>query len=138
LKNVAGKIAWTLAAVFSYALALVAMFLAPELGGGAGAGWRVAQAALYGGFGVALLGLLGRSFPLSGPNVWRLAAVALGAAATAAGLWLTLPAGRGGALLDAWMVALLGLAVAAMLPRWLPTALTRRWLGIERRHTSAN
>jgi hypothetical protein len=60
----------------------------------------------------------------------------VGAAAAGVGLWLTQPLPLVGAAFDAWAAALLGLAIAAMLPRWLPNAIARRWLAIERRQTT--
>ncbi len=127
---------WTVTALFWYAMVL-AMFLGvPTLRENEG-WWRAAHGVSYGGLGVLLLGALARAVPDSGPNVWRATALGIGAGLAALGGWMTLrllPM----AAFDAWMSALLGLAVAVMMPRWLPDALTRRWLAIERRHGAAD
>jgi hypothetical protein len=126
------RIGWSVVAGLGYAVTLIALY-AGLAGRESGAGWRWAHALAYAVVGVALLGALARQLPRAQPHVWRVLALVVGAGAAGLGLWLSQPALRAPASIDAWMAALLGLAIAAILPRWLPAPLTRRWLGIERR-----
>ena len=129
------RIGWLVVAGLGYAATLAVLYTGLALRE-TGPWWRWAHALLYAGVGVALLGALARQLPHARPHVWRLLTLIVGAAGAGLGLWLLQPAPRAPVLLDAWMAALLGLAITAMLPRWLPTVMTRRWLGIERRQMS--
>ena len=128
------RIGWSVVAVLGYAATLAALYAGLGVRE-TGLWWRWAHGLLYAGVGVALLGALARQLPHARPHVWRLLTLAVGAGAAGFGLWLMQPALRAPISIDAWMAALLGLAITAMLPRWLPTVVTRRWLGIERRQT---
>jgi len=119
-------------ALLDYGAVLVLLYAVPELRGSDTA-WRSAHGFLYAAFGVVLLGALARRFPDAGANVWRSLTLVVGAAAAGIGLWFTQGSMRTPPSFDAWMAALLGLALAVMFPRWLPTSATRRWLGLERR-----
>ena len=126
------RIGWSVVAVLGYAATLAALYVGLA-GRESGVWWRWAHALLYAGVGMVLLGALARQLPHARPHVWRVLALVVGAVAAGLGLWLTQPTLRAPASIDAWMAALLGLAIAAILPRWLPAPVTRRWLGIERR-----
>jgi hypothetical protein len=121
---------WLVSALFGYAAVLIVLFGVPWLRE-SDALWRLAHGVLYGAFAAVLLGALARGAPNAGPATWRSVTLALAAIAAGAGVWLTQRLQS--AAFDAWMAALLGIAVAVMLPRWLPDSITRYWLAIERR-----
>jgi hypothetical protein len=98
--------------------------------GAAPAGWRrgfdIAAALLW---GVFLLGAIARLRPAWPAPLWRLALLGLGLVLAAPGLWLV----QGRLLLDDLVAVLLGLALAAILPRVLPDPILWHWLGQDRR-----
>jgi len=93
---------------------------------------RWAYAAGFFVFGAILLGAVARWWQNGSPALWRPAMLSLGSLAAAGELAL-LPQPAGGALLDQWMAALLGLLAVAILARLLPDRINRLWLGIDRR-----
>src|SRR5438105_1073642 len=133
--SMSSRVVWAVTAVACYA-ALIALWLHwpayaenPTL-------WRAAHGVTYAALGAVLLGALARQVPMAGPHAWRALAFVLGAIAAAAAVWLMRrlqPMLAPELALDAWMDAMLGLAVAVMLPRWLPVEAVRRWLAVERR-----
>ena len=123
---------WLVSALFGYAAVLIVLFGVPWLRE-SNALWHLAHGVLYGAFAAVLLGALARGAPNAGPATWRSATLALAAAAAGAGVWMTQRLQS--AAFDAWMAALLGIAVAVMLPRWLPDPITRHWLAIDRRQS---
>lgn len=90
-------------------------------------------AACYGVFGGLLLGAVARWWRGGSPALWRPFMLSVGSLAAALEIGLHARHGLVGALVDRWMVALLGLLVAALLARLLPVRLVRLWLGLERR-----
>jgi hypothetical protein len=127
---------WKLGIAFFYGIVVMALYGVPGLFEDENM-WRIAHGFWYGGFGVGLLAVLARNFPHARPDAWRVATLMVGALAAGVGLWVMkstwgmFTASDG---FDAWMAALLGLAIAVMLPRWLPASVTCRWLALERRH----
>ena len=80
-------------------------------------------------WGVFLLGAIARwRLGWSAPY-WRLSLLGAGLALAAFGLWLV----HRRLTLDDLAAALLGLAIAAILPRVLPAEIVWRWLGRDRR-----
>lgn len=82
--------------------------------------------------GVVLLGTVARWWRRGSPILWRPAMLSLGA------IFAAIETGwRGSAAsapaVDRWMVALLGLVLAAILARFLPVRLARFWFGVDRR-----
>ncbi len=82
--------------------------------------------------GFLLLGAAARWWPDSSPLLWRPIMIAAGSGLAVAEVMM-----HGGATdaarIDAGMASVLGLVLAAILARLLPEAITRRWLGIDRR-----
>ena len=83
--------------------------------------------------GVVLLGAVARLWPGAGAPLWRLTMVVTGSGIALAQVWLVYLIRAVPPSLDTWMVALLGIAIASILPRLLPDGLLRRWLVAERR-----
>ena len=126
------RMVWLLGALLLYAAVLMGLYGMPTLYENDTA-WVRAHGFSYAGFGALLLGALARSFPQAGPNTWRVATLVLGAVAAGVGAWLIQKSSHASSSFDAWMAALLGLAIVVMLPPWLPTSATCRWLGLDRR-----
>ncbi|MHB8454621.1 MAG: hypothetical protein ACYDDO_07935 [Acidiferrobacterales bacterium] len=82
--------------------------------------------------GLLLLGAAARWWSNSSSLLWRPIMIAAGSGLAAAEAIV-----HGGATdaarVDIWMASMLGLLLAAILARLLPEAITRRWLGIDRR-----
>lgn len=89
--------------------------------------------AAYSLFGVVALGAVARWWPKGSPALWRPFMLSVGSlcAALEIGLRGTLDAVL--PAVDRWMVALLGLLVAAIAARLVPDRVTRRWFGVDRR-----
>jgi hypothetical protein len=134
--TMSSRFGWVVSAVFAYALVLSMLYGVPALRPAGDVLWRIAHGVAYAALGAVLLGALARNFPHAGAHVWRLSALVLGALAAGLGLWLTQPPQLSAASLDAWVAAVLGLAIVTTMPRWLPNAVVLRWLAIERRQTS--
>jgi hypothetical protein len=123
---------WTVVAAGIYAGILLVY-------GQAGAGvegitplsWLYAGA--YGAFGILLLGAVARWWQSGSPALWRPFMLSVGSLAAALEVWSNAQAAPSGALVDRWMLALVGLLVAALLARLLPNRVIRQWLGIDRR-----
>ena len=102
-----------------------------------GAGSVMVFRAVYGfGYfllGVVLLGAVARLVPGAGAPLWRLTMVATASGIALVQVWLVYLVRAVPPSLDIWMVALLGIAIAAILPRLLPAGVLRRWFVAERR-----
>lgn len=96
-------------------------------------GFRALWSAAFLVFGIALLGTLARWRPEGNVNGWRAAALFAGAVLAAAEVWAVSRGAIRGFSLEVWMAALFGLALAMILPRWLPEPWMRYWLALERR-----
>jgi hypothetical protein len=118
---------WTLAGGALYA----GIWWLPGPAGRGAALAQVGYGAAYFLLGVVLLGVVARWWVRGAPALWRPVMLSAGSLAAAGEIWWR--AGGGPALVDRWMVALLGLLAAAILVRLLPDRLKRRWLGIDRR-----
>ena len=123
---------WAVATAGSYATILL---LSGRFGGGAGDAhftpWQ--YAAGYVVFGGLLLGAVARWWQGGSPALWRPFMLSVGSLAAALEIWSHAQGGPAGVPVDRWMVALLGLLVAALLARLLPGRVIRLWLGLERR-----
>ncbi|MHB1202769.1 MAG: hypothetical protein ACYCZC_06445 [Acidithiobacillus sp.] len=77
------------------------------------------------------LGAIARRWPAMTPYGWRPLAILSGAVLS--GLEIFLRAGPldNKARIDAWMTALIGIAIVAILARVIPAALRRSWFGQE-------
>lgn len=119
---------WFLGAALSYATALLGhAWLATAFEPGAlRRGFDIAAALVW---GVFLLGAIARQQPGWPAAYWRLSLLGVGLALAALGLWLV----HGRLTVDDLAAALLGLAIAAILPRVLPERIVWRWLGKDRR-----
>lgn len=131
------RIAWTAATLLYFASMQVLLYQAAAWEQ-AGEGWpefvvTAGYALIHGGFGVVLLGAIARLAPGAGPSLWRPGMLMGGTLSMVLGMWLQSRVGGPPMTLDLGMAGLLGLAVAALLPRLLPETATRRWLGMERR-----
>ncbi len=125
---------WSAATIACFGIVHVALYLiVPRQASAPTYGIKLHYALVHVPFGVLLLGALARLLPASGPNAWRSLTLAIGLPAATAGLWWQQQAGGARLRLDLVAATLLGLAVAALLPRLLPESVVRRWLGIERR-----
>ncbi len=130
------RIGWLVSALLWYGVVLLVSTQMPDFDSSPSL-WRAMHAGLYGGLALMLLAAFARSFPRANPTSWRLATLAVAALAAGAERWLVPNVMSPLSAFDAWMAALLGIAVGVMLPRWLPTSITCRWLGIERRQKSS-
>jgi len=83
--------------------------------------------------GVAMLGAVARLSPRAGMPTWRLVMLTSGSALALAEGWIVHMAQASPIRLDNWMAAVLGLVIAAVVPRLLPFAALRYWLAAERR-----
>jgi hypothetical protein len=90
-------------------------------------------AASYAVLGVLLLGAVARWWRGGSPALWRPFMLSVGSLAAALEIVLHARHALASASVDRWMVALLGLLVAALLARLLPGRLVHLWLGLERR-----
>lgn len=121
---------WLWGAALTYAMALL---------GHAWVATAIERVALRRGFdiavalvwGVFLLGAIARRQPGWPAPYWRLSLLGIGLALAASGLWLV----HGRLTVDDLAAALLGLAIAAFLPRVLPERVVWRWLGQDRRRS---
>jgi hypothetical protein len=84
-------------------------------------------------FGVVLLGVLARWLASGTINGWRAGTLFGGALLAAIEVWVVTGGGTRAFSLEIWMAALLGLALALILPRWVPDRWLRHWLALERR-----
>jgi hypothetical protein len=128
---------WIAAALLYFASMQVLLYQA-AVWERAGEGWppfviKTGYALIHGGFGVVLLGAIARLAPRAGAGLWRPWMLIGGTLLMMAGMWLQSRISGPPMTLDLGMAGLLGLAVAALLPRLLPEAVARRWLGMERR-----
>jgi hypothetical protein len=123
---------WAVAATGWYAAILM---IFDRLAGAADGATAVLglYAAGYAVFGALLLGAVGRWWRGGSPALWRPFMLSVGSLAAALEIVLHVRHALAGAAVDRWMVALLGLLVAALLARLLPGRLVHRWLGLERR-----
>jgi hypothetical protein len=80
-------------------------------------------------WGAVLLGVIARRQPAWPAAYWRLSLLGVGLALAVLGLWLV----HRRLALDDLAATLLGLAIAAILPRVLPDRIVWRWLGQDRR-----
>jgi len=87
----------------------------------------------YALFGVALLGTISRWWRRGSPLVWRPAMLSIGGLCAAAEVVARSGTAPAGMLVDQWMVALLGLLLAAIAARLIPERHARLWLGVDRR-----
>lgn len=126
------RLRWGIGTLLVYAAIQWLLYGVPALRQPDDTVWRIAHGFAYAACGVVLLGALARGLPQAGAHVWRVTTLLLGALAAGAGLWAAHQPMQAPATLDAWMAALLGVALAVVLPRWLPDAAARRWLGVDR------
>ena len=123
---------WTVATAGIYAAILL---LSGQFGGAAGETgdfpWLYALG--YSVFGVLLLGAVARWWQGGSPALWRPFMLSAGSLAAALEIASMTRDSLAHLPVDRWMVALLGLLLAALLARLLPARLTRWWLGLERR-----
>jgi len=134
------RITWVVAAGMFYGLIvlgharlteLLALLRVTEMAGTPRFKW--AYALVYCIFGVLLMGATARLLSAAGPVLWRPTMLVAGALLAALELWLVQRLDGDSMRLETWMAALLGLALAALVARFLPDSLLRRWFGIERR-----
>jgi hypothetical protein len=123
---------WTFAAVGVYAVILLG---SSRFGGQAGGvislPWVYALG--YFAFGVLLLGTVARWWQGGSPALWRPFMLSVGSLAAALEIGVQAKSGLASLPVDRWMVALLGLLLAALLARLLPYRVNHLWLGLERR-----
>jgi len=84
-------------------------------------------------FGVVLLGTVARWWTRGSPALWRPFMLSVGSLCAALEIGLRNAADTAPSAVDRWMVALLGLLVAAIAARWVPDRVTRLWFGVDRR-----
>jgi len=87
----------------------------------------------YFALGAAMLGAVARLRSQAGMPTWRLVMLTSGSALALAEGWIVHMVQAAPMRLENWMAAVLGLVVAAMVPRLLPFAALRYWLAAERR-----
>jgi hypothetical protein len=123
-----------------WAVAATAMYAAISLISGRFAGaadWTATflglYAASYSVFGALLLGAVARWWRGGSPALWRPFMLSVGSLAAALEIALHARLGVASASIDRWMVALLGLLIAALLARLLPGRIVHLWLSLERR-----
>jgi hypothetical protein len=90
--------------------------------------WVYALAFL--GFGVLLQGAIARVFYRASPLLWRPLMLCAGALFALVQIWSIKAVVALAVPVNAWMSALLGLALAALAARVLPQRLLLRWYGI--------
>ncbi|HWR87804.1 MAG TPA: hypothetical protein VN277_05235 [Acidiferrobacterales bacterium] len=128
---------WTFATVGIYAaILLVSGGFGGFADGAVFSAWL--YAAGYCVFGSLLLGAVARWWQGGSPALWRPFMLSVGSLAAALETWSHAQGGLAGVPVDRWMVALLGLLVAALLARLLPGRVIRLWLGFERRAHNAD
>lgn len=92
---------------------------------------------IYGGaylvFGVLLLGAIARWQPATDPVFWRPTMLIVGGMLALVDLALQQASNYFSIGVERWMVALLGLTVAAISARVLPSSALYYWLGTDRR-----
>lgn len=127
------RVFWALAAGLWYGVIWLAHRIGlEEIGVGSTATLRWVYGAGFFVFGVILLGAVARWWRTGSPALWRPVMLSVGSLAAAVELALV-PQPAGGALVDQWMAALLGLLAVAILARILPDRVNRLWLGLDRR-----
>lgn len=90
------------------------------------------RAGEYGLLGAILLGGISRLLPGSGPYVWRPLMIVIGAVLSGLEVFLRTQAFPQQAVrIDAWMTALIGLAVVAIVARVAPGRVRALWYGEE-------
>lgn len=130
----ASPLRWTITAAFLWCALLGWHGIgATRLGGESVAVFRAVYGFGYFAFGVAMLGAVSRLWPQAGAALWRPVMLASAASLALAQVWLVQVTRAAPLNLDTWMAAVLGLAVAALVPRLLPNAWLRLWLGTDRR-----
>ena len=88
------------------------------------------RAAEYALWAALALGAIARFAPALSPYGWRPVTIFLGAALSGLDVFVgTGPVGN--VRIDAWMTALMGIAVVTILARVLPSTMTRFWFGQE-------
>jgi len=118
------RLAWTTAALLTGGLIFL---LAGPIGQAPASTWLYGAA--YFVFGVLLLGAVARWWKRGSPVLWRPAMLSIGALCAAIEV-----SSRGqSAPVDRWMVALLGLLVAAIVARFMTFRVARFWFGLDRR-----
>lgn len=100
---------------------------APVTGGISSFHWIYTLA--FFGLGVLLLGIVGHTFTGLGRTSWRPLALCLGAGLTLVHMWVGRVTTGSPLSIDMFMSALLGLALAVLLPRLLPANIVERWQG---------
>ena len=131
------KITWAVVTIACYGLILLGQPRAHDLFGFGGLDaalrykWYYVLA--YAAFGAPLLGALARLLPRLGLPAWRMIMLVLGAVLAFGGILIQERAGMSLPRAEAFMAAVLGLLLPAILVRLLPVPLARRWLGMERR-----
>jgi hypothetical protein len=123
---------WAVAATGWYAAILL---ISDRLGGAAdgATAFLGLYAASYGVFGVLMLGAAARWWRSGSPALWRPFMLSVGSLVAALEVGFHARHALASASVDRWMVALLGLLVAALFARLLPGRLVHLWLGLERR-----
>jgi hypothetical protein len=84
-------------------------------------------------FGTVMLGVIARLWPQVGAPLWRPLMLASTAALALAQVWLVHVSRVVPLNLGTWMAALLGIAIAAIAPRLLPSGWLRYWMATDRR-----
>lgn len=125
---------WTISTAFLWcALLCWHGFGALSLGGESAPVFRAVYGLGYFVFAVTMLGAVARLWAHAGAPLWRPVMLVSAAGFALAQVWIVHLV-RGAPLrLDTWMAALLGIAIAAIAPRFLPAAWLRSWLNVEHR-----
>jgi hypothetical protein len=125
---------WTISAVLLWcALLLLHGFGTVRFGGESSVVFRAVYGFGYFVFGAVMLGVVARLWPQAGAPVWRPLMLASTAGLALVQVWLVHVSRAVPMNLDTWMAALLGIAIAAIVPRLLPSAWLRYWLATEGR-----
>jgi hypothetical protein len=95
--------------------------------------FQIVYGAFYFTLEIALLGAVARAWPGAGTWLWRPVTLATATLLGVLEAWLLAAVFRVSLQRQVWATALLGVALAAMLPRLVPQAWLRRWLAQDRR-----